>query len=59
MKNSFKRFFKELKRVKWPKPSEASTTFWKVCIFVFLASLTLFLLAFGLSALWIAWGVGI
>lgn len=59
MKNSFKRFFKELKRVKWPKPSEANNTFLKVCIFVFIASLILFFLAIGLSALWSAWGVGI
>ena len=54
-----KRFFKELKRVRWPSAKESSSLFVKVLLFVGISSLILFALAIGLTALWNDLGVGI
>lgn len=57
--DSIKKFFKELKRVRWPKPVEANKSFRGVIIFATVAALVLFGIAVGLAALWNAWGVGL
>lgn len=57
--NKLKHFFKELKRVRWPKPKDAANTYWKTIAFIAIAALILFGLAVGLTALWNHWGVGI
>lgn len=57
--DAIKKFFKELKRVRWPKGAEASNTFWKTTLFILICALALFGIAIGFTALWDAWGVGI
>lgn len=57
--DSIKKFFKELKRVRWPKAEEANSTFWKTVVFIFICAIVLFGIAIGFTALWDAWGVGI
>lgn len=57
--NTVKKFFKELKRVRWPSGKEGANTFIKSVIFIGVASLILFGLAIGFTMLWNDWGVGI
>lgn len=54
-----KRFFKELKRVRWPSAKEGNTTFRNALIFIGIAAIILFGLAVGLTVLWNDWGVGL
>ena len=57
--NAIKRFFKEIKRVRWPKGKDATKTFWNTILFIVITSLVLFGLSVGLMAMWNEWGVGI
>ena len=57
--NTIKKFFKELKRVRWPSAKEGNTTFRNALIFIGISSLILFGLAVGFTVLWSNWGVGI
>ncbi|NQZ65774.1 MAG: preprotein translocase subunit SecE [Mycoplasmatales bacterium] len=56
---SIKKFFKELKRVRWPSANEGNKTFARTLVFIIIASLILFGLALGLSIMWNNWGVGL
>lgn len=57
--DSVKKFFKELKRVRWPKAAEANKSYGQVILFAVITALVLFGIAIGFAALWDAWGVGI
>ncbi len=57
--NRVKRFFKELKRVRWPKVKETNVAFWKSMCFIIITSLVLFAIALAFTALWKTFGVGI
>lgn len=57
--NTIKKFFKELKRVRWPSGKEGASTFVKSVIFISVSSLILFGMAIGFTMLWNDWGVGI
>ncbi len=56
---AIKQFFKEIKRVRWPKAKETNKTFVTSLIFIIATSLILFSLAVALTALWSAGGVGL
>ncbi len=53
-----KRFFKELKRVRWPEINETNSAFFKSIIFIIVASLVLFGLGITFVAIWNALGIG-
>ena len=57
--NTIKKFFKELKRVRWPSAETGTKTFLVVLVFITIISLILFGLAIGLTILWNDWGVGL
>lgn len=57
--NVIKKFFKELKRVRWPKGEEATDIFWKTLLFIAIFAIVLFGIAIGFTALWDKLGVGI
>lgn len=57
--NRVKRFFKELKRVRWPIAKDTNIAFWKSMIFIIITSLVLFGVALAFTALWKAFNVGI
>ena len=57
--NVIKKFFKELKRVRWPSAKEGNKTFRNALIFIGITSLILFGLAIGLTVLWNEMGVGL
>lgn len=57
--NTIKKFFKELKRVRWPSGKEGASTFAKSVIFIAVTSLILFGLSMGFTMLWNDLGVGI
>ena len=57
--NWLKKFFKEIKRVRWPKPAEANKTFFTSIIFIATAAIILFIIAIAFTALWNTWGVGL
>lgn len=54
-----KRFFKELKRVKWPTASQTGRAYSTILLFVIITSLVLFGLAIGLIQMWEKLGVGV
>ncbi len=57
--NWIKKFFKEIKRVRWPSAKENNKTFIIVMAFVSVAALILFGIAIGFTTLWNIWGVGL
>lgn len=57
--NTLKKFFKELKRVRWPSAKDGNKTFINALIFIGISALVLFGLAVGLTVLWNDWGVGL
>ena len=59
MINKIKKFFKELKRVKWPTGKEGSKTFFSSMAFIIIASIILFGIAVAFTTLWGVLGVGI
>ena len=54
-----KKFIKEIKRVRFPSAQEANKTFLTSMIFIIIASLVLFGIAIGFTALWNRLGVGL
>lgn len=59
MLNWLKKFLKEIKRVKFPTGEEANKTFWTSIVFIGIASLVLFGIAIGFTAMWNELGVGL
>jgi preprotein translocase SecE subunit len=59
MTNSVKRFFKELKRVRWIKSKVLAKNFITVIIFVIISSLILFSVTLLFTSIWTQLGVGI
>lgn len=59
MRNWIKKFVKEIKRVKFPSGSETNKTFLTSMTFIIVASLVLFGIAIGFTALWNQLGVGL
>lgn len=59
MFNWIKKFFKELKRVRWPTGKESSKTFFTSMTFIIIASVVLFGIAIGFTTLWSVMGVGL
>lgn len=57
--NKVKRFFKELKRVKWPTPKESGKTWLTTVVFVSIVALILFALATVLLLMWKKIGIGV
>jgi len=57
--NKIKRFFKELKRVRWPSGKEGWKTFFKSSAFIIVSALILFGIAIAFTALWASGGIGI
>ncbi len=57
--NEIKGFFKELKRVRWPKAAESWKIFWTALLFIIIASIILFFITLGFTTLWNTWGVGL
>ncbi len=57
--SNFKGFFKELKRVRWPKTNEAWRIFGISLIFVIISSLILLFITYSFTNLWTHLGVGI
>jgi len=54
-----KKFFKELKRVRWASGKDGWKTFWTSSLFIAIAALILFGLAILFTSLWAAGGIGI
>ena len=54
-----KKFFRELKRVRWPDGKTTQSAFWRVILFVAIGSLFLFGLTWLFTVIWTAGGVGI
>lgn len=54
-----KRFFKELKRVKWPTAKESGKTWTTTVVFVTIVALILFALATVLLLMWKKLGLGV
>lgn len=59
MINKIKKFFKELKRVKWPTGKDSSKTFFSSMTFIIIGSIVLFGIAIAFTTLWSVLGVGI
>lgn len=54
-----KRFFKELKRVRWPQTKDTNSAFLKSIIFVIISALVLFGVAIAFTWLWQWFGIGL
>ena len=59
MINWLKKFFKELKRVRWPTGPAAASTFFTSISFIIIGSVVLFGVAIGFTTLWSMLGVGL
>lgn len=57
--NWIKKFFKEIKRVRWPSAKESNKTFITSIAFIAVSSIVLFGIAIGFTTLWNIWGVGL